>query len=68
MSTRTKAPLKRRVQAQLMGIVNVPMRRILGLPFATPLSGRLMLLFLTGRRTGKQYRQPVTTCARATPC
>ncbi len=43
-----------------MGLVNVPMRRILGLPFATPLGGRLMLVFLTGRRTGRRYRQPVS--------
>src|SRR6266487_3489810 len=36
------------------------MRAVLGLPFATPLSGRLMLVFITGRRTGKSYRQPVS--------
>ena len=41
-------------------IVNVPMRWILGLPFRTPLSKNLMLLYLTGRRTGKRYRQPVS--------
>ena len=41
-------------------IVNVPMRGILGLPFRTPLSKNLMLLYLTGRRTGKRYRQPVS--------
>ena len=41
-------------------IVNVPMRWILGLPFRTPLSRNLMLLYLTGRRTGKRYRQPVS--------
>jgi hypothetical protein len=41
-------------------IVNVPMRRILGLPFRTPLSKNLMLVYLTGRRTGKSYRQPVS--------
>jgi deazaflavin-dependent oxidoreductase (nitroreductase family) len=38
----------------------VPMRAVLGLPVATPLSRRLMLVFLTGRRTGKSYRQPVS--------
>jgi hypothetical protein len=43
-----------------MGLVNVPMRVILALPFATPLSGRLMLAFLTGRRTGRTYRQPLS--------
>ena len=36
------------------------MRAVLGLPFATPLSGRLMLVSLTGRKTGKHYRQPVS--------
>lgn len=41
-------------------MVNVPMRVILGLPFATPLSGRLMLTFVIGRKTGKSYRQPVS--------
>ena len=49
-----------RRQAMTMRIVNVPMRRILGLPFRTPLSRNLMLLYLTGRRTGKSYRQPVS--------
>ena len=43
-----------------MRIINVPMRRILALPFSTPLSKRLMLLYLTGRHTGRSYRQPVS--------
>jgi hypothetical protein len=43
-----------------MSLVNVPMRVILGLPFSTPLSGSLMLLSFTGRKTGKTYRQPVS--------
>jgi hypothetical protein len=43
-----------------MGVINVPMRALLGLPLPTPLGGRLMLVFLTGRRTGKAYRQPVS--------
>ena len=43
-----------------MGIVNVPMRRVLALPFATPLGNRLMLVYLTGRKTGRSYRQPVS--------
>ncbi len=53
-------PLSRRIQARVMGIANVPMRVILGLPFPTPLSGRLMLLSYKGRKTGKAYRQPVS--------
>ena len=60
MSTRVNRPLGRRVQARMMRVINVPMRVVLGLPFATPLGGRLMLVFLTGRRTGKHYRQPVS--------
>jgi hypothetical protein len=47
-------------QARIMRAVNVPMRAILGLPFPTPLSGNLMLLHYTGRRTGKAYRQPLS--------
>ena len=59
--TTTEAPPRRmRRQAMAMRMLNVPMRRILGLPFRTPLSKNLMLLYLTGRRTGKSYRQPVS--------
>jgi hypothetical protein len=49
-----------------MKVVNVPMRLVLGLPFATPLSRRLMLVFYTGRRTGKPYRQPVSYVRQGT--
>ena len=49
-----------RRQARVMRVANVPIRRLLSLPFATPLSGRLMLLTLTGRKTGRTYRQPVS--------
>lgn len=55
-----RVPPRMRRQARIMRMVNVPMRRILGLPFRTPLSRNLMLLYLTGRRTGKSYRQPVS--------
>lgn len=40
--------------------VNVIMRALLSLPFRTPLSSRLMLVTYTGRKTGKQYRQPLS--------
>jgi hypothetical protein len=60
MPARTKRPFGRRIQQRVFRVVNVPMRAVLGLPFATPLSGRLMLVFLTGRKTGKSYRQPVS--------
>jgi hypothetical protein len=53
-------PLRRRLQARFMRMLNVPMRWLLVLPVATPLSGRLMLLNYRGRRTGKQYRQPLS--------
>ena len=47
-------------RAKILRIVNVPMRRILRLPFATPLSRSLMLLSFTGRKSGKRYEQPVS--------
>jgi hypothetical protein len=43
-----------------MRAINVPMRVILGLPFPTPLTRRLMLVYLTGRKTGRLYRQPLS--------
>jgi deazaflavin-dependent oxidoreductase (nitroreductase family) len=54
----TAERLRRR--ARMMKRVNVPMRFLLGLPFKTPLSGKLMLVSLTGRKTGRRYRQPVS--------
>lgn len=56
----SERPKGRRLQARVMRVINVPMRVVLGLPFATPLSGRLMLVYFTGRKTGKAYRQPVS--------
>ena len=56
----TDRPATLRRQAMAMRIINIPMRRILALPFSTPLSKRLMLLYLTGRHTGRSYRQPVS--------
>lgn len=56
----TDRPPRMRRQATLMRVINVPMRRILALPFPTPLSKRLMLVYLTGRRSGRSYRQPVS--------
>lgn len=47
-------------QRRVMRVLNVPMRAILVLPFRTPLSSRLMLVFHVGRRTGKTYRQPLS--------
>jgi hypothetical protein len=43
-----------------MKIVNVPMRAVLGLPLATPLSGNLMRVDYTGVKSGRAYRQPVS--------
>ncbi len=53
-------PFARRLQARAMRLVNVPMRRVLGAPFPTPLGKRLMLATITGRRTGRLYRQPLS--------
>ena len=46
--------------ARILRYVNVPMRALLSLPFATPLSGNLMLVEFEGRKTGMHYRQPVS--------
>ncbi len=56
-----QAAMRRR--ARVMRVVNVPMRAALSLPFATPLSGNLMLISYTGRTSGKAYRQPVSYVA-----
>ena len=58
--TASVRPRRAKIQARAMRVVNVPMRVILGLPFRTPLSGRLMLLRYVGRKTGTHYRQPVS--------
>jgi hypothetical protein len=49
-----------RRQARMMRVVNVPMRAVLSLPFATPLSANLMLISYTGVKSGKAYLQPVS--------
>jgi hypothetical protein len=43
-----------------MGMVNHFTRPLLSLPFPTPVSKRLMLVELTGRKSGRVYRQPVS--------
>jgi hypothetical protein len=60
MSAEARRPLTRRIQRRVFRVVNVPMRVVLRLPFATPLTKRLMLAYLTGRKTGKTYRQPLS--------
>jgi hypothetical protein len=60
MTEGAMSPRRRRRMARRMRILNVPMRRVLALPFETPISRRLMLLFYTGRKTGRAYRQPVS--------
>jgi deazaflavin-dependent oxidoreductase (nitroreductase family) len=59
-AARAKVPFKRRVQARVMNTANIGMRRVLGLPVATPLGGRLMLAYIVGRKTGRLYRQPLS--------
>lgn len=60
MSATTARPRGRKLQASIFRVLNVPMRTMLGLPFPTPLGGRLMLVHHTGRTTGRHYRQPVS--------
>jgi hypothetical protein len=60
MTTTNRRPAARQAQAQFMRVVNVPMRALLSLPLPTPLGSRLMLVHLTGRRSGRHYRQPVS--------
>jgi hypothetical protein len=49
-----------RRQQQVFRVVNVPMRGLLSLPLAIPISRRLMLAHYTARKSGKAYRQPVS--------
>jgi hypothetical protein len=60
MTEKPRPPLSRRIQAFVMRIVNAPMRLILSLRMKTPLGKRLMLVYLTGRKSGKQYKQPIS--------
>lgn len=60
MTTAPARPTGRTIRARIVRIVNVPVRAILEVPFPTPLGRRLMLLFITGRQTGKTYRLPVS--------
>jgi F420H(2)-dependent quinone reductase len=64
MTNEGRPPFSRRLMMQVMPrvfrVVNVPMRTMLGLPIATPAGKRLMLVYLTGRKTGRKYRQPVS--------
>jgi hypothetical protein len=64
MTDGARPPLSRRVVIRVMPvvfrIVNVPMRRILSQRSATPVGKRLMLVYLTGRKSGRHYRQPIS--------
>ena len=52
-----QAAMRRR--ARIMRAVNVPMRAVLSLPFATPINASLMLIFYAGRKSGKIGRAHV---------
>jgi len=56
----TSVAARMRRRARVMKVINRPMRRVLGLPFPTPLSRRLMVVTHVGRRTGRVYHQPVS--------
>ena len=58
--TQNQPPLSKRLLAFAMRILNVPMRLILSMHRSTPLGKRLMLVYLTGRKSGKQYKQPIS--------
>jgi hypothetical protein len=60
MRERANRPLRRRVQTRAFRVINVPMRALLSMPFATPLGRNLMLAYITGRKTGRVYRQPLS--------
>jgi hypothetical protein len=64
MTVGARPPVSRRMMVRLMPVgfrlVNVPMRLILSLRTATPLGKRLMLVYLTGRKSGRHYRQPIS--------
>jgi hypothetical protein len=49
-----------RVMPVVFRVVNVPMRFVLGLHRSTPLGKRLMLVYLTGLKTGDHYKQPIS--------
>ena len=51
---------QQRKRARRMGIVNHFTRPLLSLPFSTPISKRLMLVELVGRKSGRVYKQPVS--------
>ena len=64
MTEEARLPLSRRLLRRAMPVVfrvvNVPMRLILSLRISTPLGKRLMLVYLTGRKSGRHYRQPIS--------
>jgi hypothetical protein len=64
MADDARPPFLRRLMIRVMPvvfrIVNVPMRFVLERPRSTPLGKRLMLVYLIGRKTGRQYKQPVS--------
>ena len=64
--TVNQAAMRRR--ARIMRAVNVPMRAVLSLPFATPLSGNLMLTPTPAARPGKRTGSRSATPATARRC
>jgi len=61
-----RTPPASAARSRVMRMVNVPMRVVLGLPVATPLGRRLMLVTIVGRKTGKVYRQPLSYVRQGT--
>jgi hypothetical protein len=53
-------PEKARRRQQAFRVVNVPMRGLLSLPFATPISGARCWCTTRVARAARPYRQPVS--------
>jgi F420H(2)-dependent quinone reductase len=51
---------EQRRRARRMGVVNHFTRPLLSLPFRTPMSKRLMLVEIIGRKSGRVYKQPLS--------
>jgi hypothetical protein len=72
MTDDVRPPLSRRLLMRLMPrvfrVVNVPMRLVLALPISTPLGKRLMLAYLTGRKTGTTTGSRSVTSATGKRC
>ena len=72
MTDDVRPPFSRRLMMRVMPVVfrviNVPMRFVLGLHRSTPLGKRLMLVYLTGRKTVITTNSRSAMYATGRPC